>query len=188
MDEYRLSNTDFSELEAYILHYGTARKVAKKEYLLKQGEKNCFVGFVSKGMFRHVRVDSMGNEHVMGYSLEREFVGDYTANLCAREALIGIQAMTDAVVYCVAYHEIKSFWERSLDTQRLGRIVAEQLFVLSYRRLLESYCCTPEERYVDFMKHYPDVKELIPLKEIASFIGVRPETVSNIRRKLLEKS
>ena len=70
--------------------------------------------------------------------------------------------------------------------QRLGRVVAEQLFVMTYRRLMDCYCCTPEERYMDLMRRYPELKEQRPLKEIASFIGVTPETVSAIRKKLLK--
>lgn len=73
-----------------------------------------------------------------------------------------------------------------MEWQRLGRLVAEQLFVMTYKRLLDSYCTTPEERYMDLMRHYPQLKELLPLREIASFIGVTPETVSKIRRKLLD--
>lgn len=65
-------------------------------------------------------------------------------------------------------------------------MVAEQMFVMAYRRLLDSYCCTPKERYVELMRQYPDLKDRRPLKEIASFIGVTPETVSAIRRKLLK--
>lgn len=63
--------------------------------------------------------------------------------------------------------------------------MAEQLFIVTCRRLLDSCCCTPEERYVELMHRYPELKERRPLKEIASFIGVTPETVSTIRRKLL---
>ena len=66
--------------------------------------------------------------------------------------------------------------------------MAAQLFVMTYRRLIDSYCSTPEERYIDLMKRYPNLKKLIPLKEIASFIGITPETLSNIRRRLLKKS
>ena len=51
---------------------------------------------------------------------------------------------------------------------------------------MDSYCCTPEERYMDLMRRYPELKEQRPLKEIASFIGVTPETVSAIRKKMLK--
>lgn len=61
----------------------------------------------------------------------------------------------------------------------------ENEFVCDYKRLLDFYCDTPEQRYVKLMKRCPDLKSIVPLKDIASFLNVTPETVSHIRRKLL---
>lgn len=188
INEYHISGLNLSKLESYILEHGTLRIVHKKEYLLKQNDVNSYIGFISKGMFRYTRIDNIGNEHIVGYSFEKEFVGEYAANLCNRESLVNIQAITDSDVYIIKYADITKLWNSSMEYQRLGRIVAEQLFVMTYRRLIDSYCSTPEERYIDLMKRYPNLKELIPLKEIASFIGITPETLSNIRRRLLKKS
>ncbi len=63
----------------------------------------------------------------------------------------------------------------------------ENEFVCDYKRLLDFYCDTPEQRYVKLMKRCPDLKSIVPLKDIASFLNVTPETVSHIRRKLLQK-
>ena len=71
-----------------------------------------------------------------------------------------------------------------MNTQRLGRLVAEEHFIEIYRRLLGFYCETAEQRYISLLKRCPNLPQYITLKEIASFIGVTPETVSNIRRKL----
>lgn len=188
INEYHISGLNLSKLESYILEHGTLRTVHKKEYLLKQNDVNSYIGFISKGMFRYTRIDNIGNEHIVGYSFEKEFVGEYAANLCNRESSVNIQAITDSDVYIIKYADMTKLWNSSMEYQRLGRIVAEQLFVMTYRRLIDSYCCTPEERYIDLMKRYPNLKELIPLKEIASFIGITPETLSNIRRRLLKKS
>ena len=53
-----------------------------------------------------------------------------------------------------------------------------------YHRLLDMYCKTTEELYLDLLNRCPDIQEYITLKEIASFLQVTPETVSRIRRKL----
>ena len=58
---------------------------------------------------------------------------------------------------------------------------------LSCMPIPTEFLLPPEERYVDLMRRYPELKEHRPLKEIASFIGVTPETVSAIRRKLLKE-
>lgn len=185
INEYSLSQIDLSMLKEFILQNGTLRQIARKDYLIRQNETSPFVGFITEGMFRYTRTDSAGKEHIIGYSFKDDFIGEYSANLCHRSSIANIQAIKDSSVYLVRHTELERFWNLSAEHQHLGRIVAEQLFVMTYRRLIDSYCSTPEERYIDLMKRYPDLKEMIPLKEIASFIGVTPETVSSIRRKLL---
>ena len=74
-----------------------------------------------------------------------------------------------------------------METQRLGRRIAETMFAEIYQRLLGFYCDTPEQRYQTLMKRCPDLQELITSKEIALFLGVTPETLSRIRKKQLQK-
>lgn len=69
-----------------------------------------------------------------------------------------------------------------METQRLGRRIAETMFAEIYQRLLRFYCDTPEQRYQALMKRCPDLQERISLKEIALFLGVTPETLSRIRK------
>ena len=75
-----------------------------------------------------------------------------------------------------------------METQRLGRRIAETMFAEIYQRLLRFYCDTPEQRYQALMKRCPDLQERISLKEIALFLGVTPETLSRIRKKQQQKS
>lgn len=74
-----------------------------------------------------------------------------------------------------------------MDTQRLGRYIAETMFAEIYQRLLGFYYDSPEQRYQALMKRCPNLQELITLKEIALFLGVTPETLSRIRKKLQQK-
>ena len=83
--------------------------------------------------------------------------------------------------------KLNQFWETDMETQRLGRRIAETMFAEIYQRLLGFYCDTPEQRYQTLMKRCPDLQELITLKEIALFLGVTPETLSRIRKKSTAK-
>ena len=74
-----------------------------------------------------------------------------------------------------------------METQRLGRRIAETMFAEIYQRLLGFYCNTPEQRYRALMKRCPNLQELLSLKEIALFLGVTPETLSRIRKKQQKK-
>lgn len=187
VNDYYLERLDLSVLTDFIRENGTLKELGKHEYLARQGDFFMQVGYIEEGMFRYLRTDTAGNEHVVGYSFVHTLVGEYSSCLCHRPVLTDIQAIGKCKVRLVAYEKLRMFWEASPEHQRLGRLVAEQLFAMAYHRLVDYCCSTPEERYLDLMDRYPDLKEQRPLKEIASFIGVTPETVSAIRRKLLKK-
>ena len=186
LNDYYFDDLDLTLLKRFFREEGHLRVLAKRECLIRQGEQARGVAYVEEGIFRLTRTDADGNEHVTGYSFRDSFVAEYSSCLCNRPSLADVQAVVESHVYVVSYEQLSRFWERSPEHLRLRARVAEQLFVMAYRRLTDSYCCTPEERYVDLMRRYPELKEHRPLKEIASFIGVTPETVSAIRRKLLK--
>lgn len=185
INEYDISKIDLSDLKDFIHAHGSVRIFKKNEYLLYQNTPCRFIGLIDQGMCRFTHINSSGTERIVGFSLTGHLVSDYTACLCRRPALVSIQAITECRVIVIPYSELENFWNSTAEHQLLGRKVAEQLFVMTYRRLIESYCCSPEERYQEFMTHYPNLKEHLPLKEIASYIGVTPETVSKIRKKIL---
>jgi len=98
-------------------------------------------------------------------------------------SLVSIQAITDCSVYEISRYDIIECWETNMETQRFGRYVAENLYEMVYERLLDSYC-SPETRYKKLIERCTNLKEAVPLKNIAPFLGVTPETISHIRRKM----
>lgn len=178
---------DFSELENYFYHQGTLKTFKKKEYFAEQGKKTQYIGLIETGAYRLTRMDNNANQWVIGYAFEGEFLSDYPALSNQTNSSINIQAISDSSVYVLTSSEINDFWEMNMNTQRLGRQIAEMMFAEIYQRLINFYCDSPEQRYLGLMNRCPNLKERVPLKEIASFLRVSPETVSHIRRKLLNK-
>jgi len=99
------------------------------------------------------------------------------------KAMVSIQAASDARIYYASAEDMRNFFSTNEMTQNLERILAEELFVQTYMRLLDIYCKTPTELYLDLVKRYPDFQNFITLKEVASFLRVTPETISHIRKK-----
>ena len=157
------------------------------EPFLTAGSVPRFVAFVESGVFRYTCLDGRGNEHVVGYAFPDEYVCDYRSFICGTAAVVDIRAVAESVSYLLPCTELERYWESGIEGQRLGRRVAEELFAITYDRLLDFYCKTPEEHYLNLIDRYPGLVDVIPLKELASFIGVTPETVSHIRRKLSSK-
>lgn len=185
-NEY-MNEIDFSGFKKLFLENGKSVEFKKKDYFVRQNEPCKYVGLVQSGIFRYTRIDNDGNEPIIGYSFTDDFVCDYPSLIKHSGSLTNIQAVTDCSVYVLSMKELNDYWETNMNTQRLGRLVAEEHFIEIYRRLLGFYCETAEQRYISLLKRCPNLPQYITLKEIASFIGVTPETVSNIRRKLRQK-
>ena len=157
MNEFNtyLNNLDYSFIKDLCERKGKVHTYRKGDFFIRQHEKKRFAGWVEDGTFQYTHIDE----------------------------LVSIQAITDCSVYEISHHDMIEYWETNMETQRFGRCVAENLYEMVYERLLDSYC-SPEIRYKRLMERCPNLKEAVPLKNIASFLGVTPETVSHIRRKL----
>lgn len=190
MSEINLSITHLNSylaLKEIFIQRGKRVMFAKKDYFIRQEHSASFAGWIESGTFRHTCISESGDEHIVCFSFQDEIVCDYSSFVHKELALINIQAVSDSVIYQLSYADLVSYIETDMDTQRLGRNIAEAMFKMTYKRMLQVYCDTPEQRYLTLMQRCPALKEKVPLKEIASFLGVTPETVSHIRRKLRQK-
>lgn len=115
------------------------------------------------------------------------FVGNYPAFQLEDQSNVDIQALCDSSVYMVTHQQLADFYETNNEHQKLGRRIAETLLWEVYDRMISMYSLTPEERYIDIITRCPDLLKLITLKELASYLLIRPETLSRIRRKVVQK-
>lgn len=175
---------DYSQIKKLFEEKGTIQTFKRKEYFVKQNTPSLCAGWIENGDFRYTCIGDDGKEHIVGYSFTGEFVCDYSSFMKRDSALVNIQAINDCSVRILSYDDIVGFWETNFETQRFGRQMSETMFFDIYKRLLGFYCSTHEQRYSELMQRCPNLKEKISLREIASFLGVTPETVSHIRKKL----
>lgn len=126
MDKFNASESvDATRLEKLFLESGTPKILRKNEYMVRQNDKTNHIGFVTSGIFRLTRIDTNGNEWIVGYSFENDFVCDYPSLINRTDATVSIQATNDCEVYLLPLSELNQFWETDMETQRLGRRIAE---------------------------------------------------------------
>ena len=150
----------------------------------RQAERNRRCGLVVKGAFRYVHLTAEGESSVVGYAFAGEFVGDYISMCNGLPSWVGIEAMCESELLCLDNERLETFYATDAAHERLGRHLAEHLLAEVYERLLQCYVSTPQERYESLLRRCPDVLRLVSLKELASYLRVRPETLSRIRRRI----
>lgn len=164
---------------------GHRKEYKKNDLFICEGGLSQSVGFVEFGSFRYLKWnDKSAYEQIVGYSFENDFVVDYGSLRTETRALVSIQAMKDSVVWVLDNNLFDLFFD-SLGENDLRARFAELLFLDVYGRLMSFYIDSPTERYLKLIGRFPDILELVSLKEIASYIRVTPETLSRIRKKLI---
>ncbi len=161
-----------------LIHY------QKDEYFAKAGYITRHIAYIKKGYFKYtIYNQTEDKEYIVGFAFEDEFVADYPLCLYSMPACVTIKAAVSCEVYLLETEELQTLFKQE-ETKELARINAEQLFLQFYRRYLDLYAKTPEERYKELLKQCPQIFQTLSLKDIAAYLKVTPTTISSIRRKI----
>ena len=179
-----ISTGEFAALADWFRSDGEVVHYAADDRFARQGCRNRHCGVVGRGAFRYVHATEAGERHVVGYAFAGEFVGDYISMRNDVPSQVTIGAMCGAETLLVSGERLEAFYRTDAASERLGRTLAEHMLAEVYERLLDRYAASPQQRYEALTERCPDVLQFVPLRELASYLGVRPETLSRIRRRV----
>ncbi len=154
--------------------------VAAGDYFLKAGEVCHYVGFINTGLVRYYVLDD-GDEHTYDFSAEQTFVCNYESFLTQTPSTRYIQALEDIRLLRISYDNLQKLYETLQHGQQFGRLVAEQLFVATLQKLTSFYRETADERYDNFLHLFPGLANRVPQYVVASYVGIKPQSLSRIR-------
>jgi CRP-like cAMP-binding protein len=172
----QLSDLEWADYEACLKQV----EILKKNNLLEVG-KNCdFVAFILDGAFRFYNLVD-GEENEIGFFFTNDFVSNYRSFLTNTPSEHYIQALKNSTVLIFSKKDLNMLYEKHKNMERLGRIIAENLFLEVVRRLDSFQYATPEERYQALVNRNSKLLQEIPQYMLASYLGIKPETLSRIR-------
>ncbi|MDE6860767.1 MAG: Crp/Fnr family transcriptional regulator [Duncaniella sp.] len=180
------SLVDLSAIKDYCRENGRSCHYAKEETFVQQGLPGKYLGVVEFGYFKYTVLTASGNEAVVGFAFEGEIVADYYNSYNCRPSEITIKAGTDSSVSQIRMSEAKGLFDAAFEGNLSS--LNGTLFSEIYGRLLELYRKTPTERYLDITNQYPQILDIVSLKDIASYLLVTPVYLSRIRKSLSKNS
>jgi CRP-like cAMP-binding protein len=154
----------------------------KGDYFLEEGRICKQVGFVAKGLLRYY-INHNGEEKIYDFSQENEYVCNYESFLPQLPSSKNIQALEDSEVFVISYADLQLFYANVRGGERFGRIAIEAVFIKLLQDISSLYTETPELRYERFLKNHADLQQRISQYHIASFVGVKPQSLSRIRKR-----
>jgi CRP-like cAMP-binding protein len=147
-----------------------------------------YLGFITDGVFRSFIIDPKTDEekNIFLYS-KNQFVVTFKSFIDQIPCDYHTQAMTDAKVICISIIDLLDLYKRSHKWERFGRLLAQEAFNVAIERMESFIFKTPEERYLDLIKYYPDIFNTIPLYHISSYLGIQGPSLSRIRKRIAKK-
>lgn len=165
----------------------TLQKVVKKEFLLKEGEICQFEGFVTGGCFKVFHSDQNGTEHTLYFAIEDWWVADVDSFTNSKPSQLNIQALENSEVLLISKQNKEKLYQEIPEIEKLFRIMSQKNLVALQRRMIDNLSKTADQRYLDFFAKYPKITQRLTNIQIAAYLGVSPEFVSKIRRKITKK-
>jgi CRP-like cAMP-binding protein len=160
-----------------------AASYPKKGVVLKVGQVEKNLSFLEKGVLR-LYIPNMENDMTFGFVFSGNFVSAYDSFLTQTPSRYQIEALTDAELWQISYKDLQEVYANTEIGNEIGRKSAENLFLTKAARELDLLTKTAEERYRNLFSERPELIRHIPLKYIASYIGVTPQALSRIRRRI----
>jgi CRP/FNR family transcriptional regulator, anaerobic regulatory protein len=161
------------------------RQVPKGGYLMEAGQVCDYVAFINKGLFRTFCM--VNNEEVTyNFSFDNNFFTDYPSFVTRQPTIEYHHALEDAEVLMLSYDKMQEIYAKVPTWERFGRMIAEFILVRIVERNRSMLFLNAEELYLDLMKTRPKVIANIPQHYIASYLGIQPESLSRIRKRLSE--
>lgn len=181
-NQYDSQIGQLSVIKDYCREKGSLCLYAKEKTFVQQGEVGKYLGVVESGYFKYTVITSSGNEAVVGFAFEGEIVADFYNSYNRSPSEITIKAGTDSSVSQIRISEARELFDITFKGNLSS--INGTLFSEIYGRYLELYRKTPTERYLDLTNQYPQILDIISLKDLASYLLVTQVYLSRIRKNL----
>jgi CRP-like cAMP-binding protein len=176
---YPLTDEEAAALRAHF----KPRQIAKKEFLFKEGEHSTGLYYIDSGTFRAYCLKDV-EELTIAFFFSPTFYANIIAINEQAPSLFSVQALDHSVVMEADMRAVEELGATYPNILRLFIRFYENIFTFSQKRQLSFICDSAEERYLKLFRERPKVISEMPLVYISSYLGIKPESLSRIRRKI----
>lgn len=170
---------------AELMKISKVRTIANGNFYLSEGQVPTKFAFLLSGLFRYVYIDSKGNEFTKSLISEHNLLVSYSAMLNQRPSYFFIQAIEDSEILEVHYPSWLALQKANSGWDKFLIAALEKGYCLKEKRERDLLMLDAETRYKNFLTEFPGLENRITQQIVASYLGIKPESLSRIRKKLL---
>ena len=179
-----ISNSDWN----FFISKLQRKIITKKSVFLKLNQIENHISFIESGIVRlFIPKDNPEKDITFGFSFKNQFVSAYDSFLTQSPSNYQLQALTDTTILSISYKDLQLVYKSTRIGNLIGRLTAEDLFLIKSKREQNLLNLNAEQRYLKLFKERPELLKHVPLKYISSYIGVTAQALSRIRNRLVYK-
>ncbi|RXR19017.1 Crp/Fnr family transcriptional regulator [Flavobacterium amnicola] len=165
-----------------------SKTIEKGSVLLRQGEICSHSFFLEKGLLRSYTIDAAGKEHIIQFASESWIISDRSSIFFNEPSDFYIDAVEDSTLILIDQNFINLACEISVSFRLFNDRALQNHIRHLQKRINLLLGASAEERYLDFIKLYPDMLLRAPQWMIASYLGITPESLSRVRKELAKRN
>lgn len=178
-----LTNDEFNQFTSLIVE----KQYDKKAFLAEEGKVCSHMYFIEKGSCYSYILDETGNKHVMQFALEGYFISDLYSFFSGKKAIYYIETLEATQVLALSKEHFQKACQEIPIFETYFRVLIQNAYVSMQYRLAKTNSAEAETRYLELAQTQPDLLLRIPQYLIASYLGIKPQSLSRIRKDLVNK-
>jgi len=175
-DNFTFSESEIADITACF----SPKSLNKKEYFLREGEYCKNVAFVEKGAFLYYQIVD-GDEKACDFAFEMDWITQYQSLLQGVPSELSIKALEHSDILYMNVEKMEALTARLPKVNMIRATLAEQYFTKSAKRATNLANLKAEDRYRILIEESPEIHQRVPQYHIASFLGIKPQSLSRIR-------
>jgi len=187
LKEYCKNSVSFSDKELDLVDaYFEEVQLKKKELFLKDNTVCDSIAFIASGSIRHFYVKN-GDEKTCDMSFSNGWVTDFQSFTHSIPCIMNLQAMESTTLFVIQKENLFKLYRECNKYETFGRLMAENVAQRATEIAMSLSSDKPEERFTKLLKKQPDILQLVSQKYVANFLGISAESLSRIRKRIIEK-
>jgi len=159
------------------------RSFDRKQRILRVGEVEQYVSFIERGILRYY-IEEDDKDITFELAFENSLAAGYDSFLTRAPVVYSGEALVATELWSITYADLQAVYAESRAGERLGRLAAEQLYIRKNKRQMGLLKDTAEQRYRQLLQEGSHFIQQVPLKYLASYIGITPQALSRIRARI----
>jgi CRP-like cAMP-binding protein len=160
------------------------RRFRKGSIILCEGETEKYLSFIVSGSVRLFTITPTGEDVSINFASENCFTGSYSSFISQKPSSVSVEALEDLFLLSISFEHLNKCYSVSATGERLGRLNAEIHLLHQEERQISLLTKSATERYIELLELNPHLLKLVKLQHIASYLGIKPESLSRIRKSM----